>query len=134
VGLSEGDPGLLEPAAEIDQPTRREDVLEREVVVLGPVLAGVLAQVAHRPATKHRAARGLVLTGEHLHRAGLAGAVAPHDADLVARAQVEREPVDDDLAPHLDDEVTSFERDHRGTPKRCGLLWAADIRNSLRVT
>jgi hypothetical protein len=89
-------------------------VLEGEVVVLGSVLPRVLAQVAHRTPAHEGATARLFLAGEHLHRAGLAGAVAPDHADLVAGAQVERQIEYDDLAPHFDHQVARFQGDHPG--------------------
>ncbi len=91
-------------------------MLEPAILVLGAVLPRVLAEVAHRPPADNRATCRRDLAREHPERRGLAGAVAPDDADLVAVPQIDAEPLDDDAAADLDGELSSLERDHGALP------------------
>src|SRR4029079_434539 len=132
VRFGQPDAGLLEAAAQVDEAARGQDVLEREIVVLGAVLPRVLAEVADGAPPGDRTPGRFLLPRKHLHRAGLAGPVAADHADLVAGAQVEGEVVHDDLAAYLDDQPTRLEGDHRGAPER---MWerAADMTDSSGV-
>ena len=84
----EGD--LLVPAS------GQHPVLRRESQV---ALARVLRQVADRPVRRHRARVGLPRTGEHAHRGGLAGTVAPDKADAVARLHAQGGAGQQDAGP-----------------------------------
>ncbi|GAA1824497.1 hypothetical protein GCM10009714_02800 [Microlunatus capsulatus] len=88
VGLvAHGQAGPVETGEHGVQPARGEDpVLGQHVEVAG---ARVLRQVAHLAAVAHRAGGRGRLPGEDLGQRRLAGAVAPDEADLVARGDLE---------------------------------------------
>src|SRR5690606_30391454 len=69
-----------------------EDALDGELLEVAR--ARVLRQVAHGAAVRHRARRGLPLPRQDAGESGLAGAVATHEAHLVARADAERRRVE----------------------------------------
>src|SRR4249920_3088322 len=127
------DARLLEPARQIHQVARGEDVLQPGDVIVGAVLARVLPQIPDRTRSGDGAAQGQVLSAEHLQQAGLPGAVAADDAHLVAGAQREAEVADYRLAADLHGQVSNVERGHRRVllkvvePERAGLQVAMSI-------
>ena len=83
------------------------------------VVAGVLGQVPGRRRPLHEPGLGRVGAAEDAEQGGLARTVAPDEADLLARAHLEVDPVDDRLRADLDDEVAGDE--HEGIlRRRCG--------------
>jgi hypothetical protein len=94
-------------------------VHEAVVVVGGPVLPRVLSQVTHGASTHDRPRERLGLAGQDAEQRRLAGAVAAHDADLVACSDREREPLQDRPAGDLDGERTDVEDVH-GDPRVAG--------------
>ena len=73
----------------------------------------VLRDVAERPAAQHQAGGRVVLAGEHLEQAGLAGAVPADEADLVPRGDGEARVRQHPLRHDVDGEVSDLEHGDR---------------------
>ena len=94
--------GLVEPPA-------RQDVAHRGGGVVDAVEPRVLGQVAEAAGAVHDAGVGRLGAAQHLEQAGLAGAVAADQADLVAGADREAGALEDDGATHLDGELADLQ-------------------------
>ena len=77
--------------------------------VVDAVEPGVLRQVAEPAAAVHDPGVRVGRAAEHLQQAGLAGAVAADQADLVAGAHREAGAFEDDVAAHLDRELPDLQ-------------------------
>src|SRR3546814_10051818 len=93
---------LLDAGHRLVEPAPGEDVAHRRGGLVDAVELRVLGQVAEPAAAVDYAGEGRVGATEHLEQAGLAGAVAAHEADLVAGADSEADPVEDDGAADFD--------------------------------
>ena len=89
--LLEAEPSLLHASLQLDEAAGGEEVLDPARRIVVPMLPGILAEVAERAAPLHRPRGRGHLAGEDLERAGLAGAVAADDPDLVAAGEDEVE-------------------------------------------
>ena len=78
---------------------------EAGVVDAGAPGLGVLGQVAELIGPQHHPAGRLPFARNDLEHRGLAGAVAAHETDLVAGAELERGTLEGDPAADLDSEV-----------------------------
>jgi hypothetical protein len=104
----------FEALGHLVQRTRLQDVRETRVLVLGPVQPRVLSQVAEPTAHPDAAGERRVLTGDRREQARLAGAVATHHADLVARPKRQRQAFEDRTPGDLDGQVADLEHAHPG--------------------
>ena len=113
--------GLLHLAQHLVEAAGREHpVLRGDPQV---ALAGVLRQVADGAVGADLAAVGLALARQHTHRGGLAGAVAPDEADAVARLHAQGGAGQQDPGPGAQFQVGGG--DHEGAPEGC---WRVDVR------
>jgi hypothetical protein len=87
-------------------------VLEAGAIIVLSVLARVLTKIPKLTASQDVAGQGFRLPRQDLQRAGLAGAVATYDADLVSWVERERQPFDNGKAACFDREVTNLEGAH----------------------
>ncbi len=139
VGLGEGldglhrrvflerDRQLLDPVHRHVQPAARQHVGEACGAQVDVVAAGILGQVAGRLGQAHRAGLRRGRSAERPEQRRLAGAVAAHQADLVAGADVEGDLLDDALVVDLDREVAHDEC-HWGFFRRRAAWWAEQSR------
>ncbi len=111
-------PQLLEPRLELVEPAPGEHVGHDRRVVGHRVATGVLGEVPGGAATADDPGPGRRGAAEHPQERGLPGAVATHQADLVARSHLQGRTVDDPLAPDLDHQVLHGQ--HGGAPGNCG--------------
>ena len=117
--LLDADHGLVEPAA-------RQDVAHGRGGVVDAVEPRVLGQVAEAAGAVDDPGEGHLRAAQHLEQARLAGAVAADQADLVAGADREAGPLEDDGATHLDGELTDLQ--HPDHAHRAGLRRANPLR------
>ena len=103
--LLQGEAELLEPVGGVVEPPPGEHVGQPARVVGDQFLAGILGQVAGGPVSAHGARLGRHGATEGGEQGRLPGTVAPDQADLVARSDLEGHAVDDGLATDLHDEV-----------------------------
>ena len=89
VRLLEGDPCLLQPALQVDEPAGGQDVFHAGSPVAFTMLARVLAQVAQGPSPGHGPTDGWGLPGQDPEQAGLPGSIPADYADLVPRPKGE---------------------------------------------
>jgi hypothetical protein len=114
--LLQTDPGFLHRALQVHEAASREEVLERDVVVVGAVSTLILPEVPDRASTRHDAARRRHVAREHLEQAGLAGPVPTHDPDLVPGGEGQVQSVDDRPSARFDREAERLEGVHRRAP------------------
>jgi hypothetical protein len=97
--------GRAQPAYDVVQPARGEDPLaDGHVEVAG---AGVLRQVSHLPGRLDPAGGRQPLAREDLGEGGLAGAVAPHQPDLVTRRDTEADVCHQEPRPSANFQLVS---------------------------
>ena len=122
--LLEPEPRLLDPPCHLDEIAGGQDELEARDAVVLAMLPRVLAEIAQGTPSDGGPPRGGRLAGKHLEGAGLPGAVAAHDADLVPRSQAEAQVVDHGSAAGLDLQIADLEGAHRDAPgKRGWTVW-----------
>jgi hypothetical protein len=100
---------LLDAHERLVEPPAGEDVLEGGGRLVDAVEAGVLGQVAEAAGAVDEAGRGVGRTPEDLQQAGLAGAVAPDEPDLVPGADGEAGPLEDEGAADLHRELADLQ-------------------------
>jgi hypothetical protein len=104
------DLGLAQPSYDVVEPARGEDAVAGDHLgVAGP---RVLGQVADLAGGQHPSGGGQRLAGQDLGEGRLARAVAPHQADLVARGHPEVDAVHQQSRPGTHFELLGG--DHRG--------------------
>ena len=110
------DLGLPEPAYDVVEAARGQDPVAGDH--LGVADPRVLREVADLAGGLHGARRGQRLAGEDLRERGLAGAVAPDQADLVAGRHPEADVLHEEACTGTDLELVGG--DHESSKSRCG--------------
>ena len=107
------------------KPAAGEDVAQGGGVLVDAVEPGVLRQVAEAAGPVDEARRGVGRAAQHLEQAGLAGAVATDQADLVPGADGEAGTLEDEGAADLHRELADLQHPTMviaGTPPRANPL------------
>ena len=128
--LLERDPQLLGARQESSSPRPEKHVGEDGGVVGDGVAAGVLREVAGERRALDEPGPRPVGAAEHPQERGLAGAVAAHQADLLARAHLQRRTVDDPLSADLDHQATNGQHGKNSRKLRAGSIILAAARRS----
>ena len=116
--LLHGDAQLLDALDLVVDATAREHVGDRRAGVSGRIDPRILGQVAEPALADHPSRGRLGVAAEDAEQAGLAGAVAPDEADLVLGHDGEVGPLDDEAAANRHGETLRLQ--HMFKPRGVG--------------